>query len=232
MTAEEIESILRMQHAATHSNDPYIDDYYHQARLAKKSPGLRLKHHFCPNHLRELPSRGRNNTEALACHGSDAVGRVPLSSIRRPRPLLDADLPSGSGDGSAEQKPLEQEPMLAARITIEDGLCLLLDIDDIDRLLQFNQPQDGGTQLRRRRQILLEGLAASLQLVDPLGKSGHTVELAAKDDLVFLRLVSIPKGRKLLSRYLQLLFPGGELKVPREELKVPREELSASLPRW
>ncbi|OVA20978.1 hypothetical protein BVC80_8831g27 [Macleaya cordata] len=215
MTADEIESILRMQHAATHSNDPYVDDYYHQACLAKKSAGSRLKHHFCPTHLRDLPSRSRSNTEPHAYLQVDALGRVPFSSIRRPRPLLEVDPPSASADGSIDQtvseKPLEQEPMLAARITIEDGLCLLLDVDDIDRFLQFSQPQDGGTQLRRRRQVLLEGLAASLQLVDPLGKGGHAVGLAPKDDLVFLRLVSLPKGRKLLSRYLQLLFPGSEL---------------------
>uniref|UniRef100_A0A5B7C1L0 Topoisomerase II-associated protein PAT1 n=1 Tax=Davidia involucrata TaxID=16924 RepID=A0A5B7C1L0_DAVIN len=216
MTAEEIESILRMQHAAAHCNDPYIDDYYHQACLAKKAAESRSKHRFCPAHPRELSSRARNSAESHPHLHVDALGRISFSSIRRPRPLLEVDPPSSaSGDGSAEQKvsekPLEQEPMLAARITIEDGLCLLLDVDDIDRLLQFSQPQDGGSQLRRRRQILLEGLAASLQLVDPLGKSGNSVGLAPKDDLVFLRLVSLPKGRKLLSRYLQLLFPGGEL---------------------
>ncbi|KAL5581629.1 hypothetical protein UlMin_014071 [Ulmus minor] len=214
MTSEEIESILKMQHAATHSNDPYIDDYYHQASLAKKASGSRLKH-FCPSHLRELPSRSRSSGDHHSHLSADALGRLPLSSIRRPRPLLEVDPPStGSGDGSSEQvseRPLEQEPMLAARITIEDGLCVLLDIDDIDRLLQFNQAQDGGVQLRRRRQIMLEGLAASVQLVDPLGKSSHAVGLAPKDDLVFLRLVSLPKGRKLLSRFLQLIFPGSEL---------------------
>ena len=215
MTSEEIESILKMQHAATHSNDPYIDDYYHQASLAKKASGSRLKHPFCPSHLRELPSRGRNSTDQHSHLSVDALGRLPLSSIRRPRPLLEVDPPStGSGDGSSEQvseRPLEQEPMLAARITIEDGLCLLLDIDDIDRLLQHGQSQDGGIQLRRRRQMLLEGLAASIQLVDPLGKNSHAVGLAPKDDLVFLRLVSLPKGRKLLARFLKLIFPGSEL---------------------
>ncbi|KAK3019758.1 hypothetical protein RJ639_004204, partial [Escallonia herrerae] len=216
MTAEEIESILRMQHAATHGNDPYIDDYYHQASLAKKAAESRSKHRFCPAHLREPPSRARNSADSQPHLQVDALGRVSFSSIRRPRPLLEVDPPSSAlGDGSGEQnlseKPLEQEPMLAARITIEDGLSLLLDVDDIDRLLQYSQPQDGGTQLRRRRQILLEGLAASLQLVDPLGKSGNSVGLAPRDDIVFLRLASLPKGRKLISRYLQLLFPGGEL---------------------
>lgn len=101
--------------------------------------------------------------------------------------------------------------MLAARIMIEDGLCLLLKVDDIDRLLRFSQPPDGGAQCRRRRQVLLEGLAASLQLVDPLGKSGTAVSLAPKDDIVFLRLATLPKGRKLISRFIQLLYPGSEL---------------------
>uniref|UniRef100_A0A5B7AT93 Uncharacterized protein n=1 Tax=Davidia involucrata TaxID=16924 RepID=A0A5B7AT93_DAVIN len=215
MTADEIESILRMQLAATHSNDPYVDDYYHQACLAKKSAGAKLKHHFCPTHLRDHPPRAHANTEPHAFLQVDALGRVSFPSIRRPRPLLEVEPLNSSGAGSTEQKvsekPLEQEPMLAARVTIEDGLCLLLDIDDIERFLEFNPLQDGGTQLRRKRQVLLEGLAASLHLVDPLGKNGHTVDLAPKDDLVFLRLVSLPKGRKLLSRYLQLLFPGGEL---------------------
>ncbi|XP_061344610.1 protein PAT1 homolog [Gastrolobium bilobum] len=215
MMTEEIENILRMQLAATHSNDPYVDDYYHQACLAKKSSGAKLRHHFCPNQIRELPLRASANTEPHAFLQVDALGRVPFSSIRRPRPLLEVDPPNSSPAVSTEQnisqKPLEQEPMLAARVTIEDGLCLLLDVDDIDRFLQFNQLQDAGIQLKRKRQGLLEGLAASLQLVDPLEKSGHTVGLAAKDDLVFLRIVSLPKGRKLLARYLQLLFPGGEL---------------------
>ncbi|KAI9116576.1 hypothetical protein K1719_012743 [Acacia pycnantha] len=202
MTTDEIENILRMQLAATHSNDPYVDDYYHQACLAKKSSNAKLKHHFCPNQIRELPPRGRANNEPHAFLQVDALGRVPFSSIRRPRPLLEVDTPNSSASSTEQnipEKPLEQEPMLAARVTIEDGLCLLLDVDDTDRFLQFNQLQDGGIQLKQRRQALLEGLAASLQLVDPLGKNGNTVGLAAKDDFVFLRIISLPKGWKLLT---------------------------------
>ncbi|KAE8732764.1 lysine-specific histone demethylase 1-like protein 1 [Hibiscus syriacus] len=214
MSAEEIESILKMQHAATRSNDPYVDDYYHQACLAKRSFGSRGKHHFFPSHLKDWHSRSCNSGEQHLHLHVDALGRVPLSSIRRPHPLLEVDPPFGSGDGGSEQimeKPLEEEPMLAARITIEDCLCLLLDIDDNDRLIQFSPPQDGGFQLRQRRQILLEGMAASLQLVDPLTNGMPAVNCAPKGDIVFLRLVSLAKGRKLLSRFLQLLIPGSEL---------------------
>ncbi|KAG4160954.1 hypothetical protein ERO13_D01G026200v2, partial [Gossypium hirsutum] len=181
--------------------------------LGRKSARAKLRHHFCPTHLRDLPPRARANTEPHAFLQVDALGRLPFSSICRPRPLLEVDPPNSSAVTNNDQKasdiPLEEEPMLAARVTIEDGLCLL-DVDDIDRFLQFNQLQDGGAQMRQRRQVLLEGLGALLQLVDPLGKSGNTDELAQKDDLVFLRIVSLPKGRKLLARFLQLLPPGGE----------------------
>ncbi|XP_055823839.1 protein PAT1 homolog 2-like isoform X2 [Solanum dulcamara] len=214
MTGDEIQSIMKMQHSATHGNDPYVDDYYHQARLSKKAADTRSTRRFCPN--KEQASRPHNSTEMQPHLHVDAQGRVSFSSICRPCLLLEFDPPGlvssdGSGEQKVSEKPLEQEPTLAARITIEDGFYLLLEVDDIDRLLQFRQPQDGGAQLRRKRQILLEGMAASLQLVDPLGKSGSSVGLTAKDDIVFLWLVSLPKGQKLISRYLCHLIPGSEL---------------------
>jgi DNA topoisomerase 2-associated protein PAT1 len=215
MSAEEIESILKMQHAGTHNNDPYIDDYYHQACIAKRSTGSYNRQRFCPVTIKDSSSSKSRSSNSEA-HGHlqvDSLGRVSFSSIRRPRPLLEPDQPESGLHGQKFPKPLEKEVPLAARITIEDGFSLLLEVDDIDRLLQNNPPQDGSFQLRRRRQILLEGLAASLELVDPLSpaRPGNPAGLSPKDDLVFLRLVSLPKGRKLLSRYLQRLIPGSEL---------------------
>ena len=216
MTSEEIESILKMQLAVTHSNDdPYIDDYYHQASLAKQPSGAKFKLSFCPSQIKDLSSRSRANTERHGFLQVDALGRVSYLPIRQPRPLLEADPPNSSASVSSEriisEKTLEQEPLFAARVTIEDGLCLLLDVDDIDRFLKCNLLLDGGTQFLRRRNVLLEGLATSLHLVDPLGKNGHKAGLSAKDDLVFLRLASLSKGRKLLAKYLQLIVPGSEL---------------------
>ncbi|CAF2060467.1 hypothetical protein Bca4012_100312 [Brassica carinata] len=215
MTAGEIENILRTQLVATHSNDPYVDDYYHQACLAKKSTGAKLKHHFCPNHLRDLlHPRARTNNEPHAFLQVDAhsLGRVPFSSIRRPRPLLEVDPPNSTKSGNAEHrvsdKPLDEEPLLAARVYIEDGHNLLLDVDDIDRFLELTQLHDGGIQLKQKRQALLETLAVSLQLVDPLAKNGQS---RSQDDLIFQSIISLPKGRKLLIRYLQLIFPGSDL---------------------
>ncbi|CAA2971689.1 Hypothetical predicted protein [Olea europaea subsp. europaea] len=117
-------------------------------------------------------SHPRNSAGSQPHLHVDSFGRVCFLSIRRPCPLLEVDpLPSACGDGGAEpklsEKLLEKEPMLEARITIEDGLCLLLDVDDID---------------------------PSLQLVYPLGKSGNSAGLAAKDDIVFLHSLSFQRS--------------------------------------
>ncbi|CAA0818535.1 Unknown protein [Striga hermonthica] len=214
MSAGEIENMHRMQLLATHSNDPYVEDYYHQAILARKTAGAKSRNQFCPSNLREEDSsKPHPNNEPHPFLQVDALGRVSFSSIRRPRPLLEIENSSNSPNNPESKipdKPLIQVPMLAARAAIEDGISLLLDVDDIDRFLQFNELPDGGAQLRQRRQVLLEAVASSsFQLVDSLATTGHTVSLArSRDDFVFLSLVSLPKGKKLLARYLELLNPG------------------------
>uniref|UniRef100_A0A0E0JVZ0 Uncharacterized protein n=1 Tax=Oryza punctata TaxID=4537 RepID=A0A0E0JVZ0_ORYPU len=142
MSTEEIENVARMQQTTTHINDPYIDDYYHQAYLARKSEGALLKRHFCPTLIRDPSSRTQSKDEPHAYLQVDALGRFPFSSIRRPCPLLDVEQASSPSDNNPKKtssKSLDEEPMLVARITIEYGLCLLLDVDDNDRLLQFSE---------------------------------------------------------------------------------------------
>ncbi|CAN6925078.1 unnamed protein product [Brassica oleracea] len=204
MTSEEIESILKMKHSNSHSNDPYVNDYYHQARLAKKSRATIS--HFYPSQLKDHQPRSRNSSEQHQQVHVDALGKITLPYIRRPRALLEVDSSPGSND-KGSGKHLEQEPLVAARVTIEDALGVLIDIVDIDRHLQSTRPQDGGALVKRKRQILLEGLATALQLADPFSKTNQT----AKDDVVFLRIATLPKGRKMLTKYIQLLVPGTEI---------------------
>lgn len=229
MTSEEIENIVRIQWAATHSSDPYLDDYYHLAVQAKVEAGgiPHGRRPFAPSHLREQPSHTRPTVEPHAFLQIKALGRVPFPSIRRPRPLVEVEsVNTTDGRDGVDQliaetkkinihRPLEQEPMLAVRIAAEDGLCLLLDVDDIDRFLAVTRPPDGGNQLRRRRQQLLEGLASSLNLSGnreaQYAKDAGPFDAYLGDNLMFLRLVSLPKGRKLVTKYLKLLLPGTEL---------------------
>jgi len=57
----------------------------------------------------------------------------------------------GKLDEERRAKPLEQEPQLAARIVIEDCMCLLLDVDDIDRVWAASGGQREDEHLLRQR---------------------------------------------------------------------------------
>ena len=121
---------------------------------------------------------------------------------------------AGEEEGPSKPlRPLEQEPLLAARIMIEDCMCLLLDVDDIDRMfIMADGYREDEMQLRQRRSLLMEGFAASLRLPDtsmlnithPPPSSDGRLE---SSDGVFLRLMALHKGRVMLARALRLLYP-------------------------
>ena len=174
MTSDEIEQILRIQWAATHPMDraAYDHDYYYQCWLNTNNKG-KLREPFAPETLRELAPQAKEARAPTAFVALEGMGRVPFSNIRAPKPILDF---SGKGEkdggGGREEadgdmsggRRLEQEPLLAARIMIEDGMCLLLDVDDIDRQVEENMAREAPAAMARRRDFLLEGLAGTLRL--------------------------------------------------------------------
>jgi DNA topoisomerase 2-associated protein PAT1 len=156
------------------------------------------------------------------------LGKVVLTNIRTPKMLMDV---GGGGsskaagtDGSSSKvaRPLEQEPMLAARIMVEDCMLLLCDVEDLDRTfaatlatgaamaagapLPAAAPAplspDQAAALLQRRAALLGGIAASFRLPDaPVATAG-----GVGSDGVFLRILALPKGRSLVGKTLRLMF--------------------------
>ena len=211
MANDEIEGILRIQWSATHPNDrtAYEHDYFYQSWLRRNNPS-KLKEPFCPEALRELASHVKEARGPVTfVPGLDGLGKVPFGNIRSPKPLLDmskSSAPKGDGEqsGEGEQRRLEQEPLLAARIMIEDSMCLLLDVDDIDRQLEEGRPSESEEDLKKRRTFLLDGLISTLLLPSvPVLVAG-----GAEHDGVFQRIVTLPKGRILLADALPR-FPLG-----------------------
>lgn len=225
MPSETIAHILRIQWAAVHTSRPYSEDYYYQAFIAKNFNGANAAA-FAPDHVREIAPQERMGEAGTNWVPIEGLGKIAMSNIRRPKPLMElptassgpaASSEESSGKGSVlgvvagQPRPLEQEPMLAARIMVEDVMCLLLDVDDVERL--FRQADATGRRvedpemLRRRRAALMEGMAASFRLPDTTTLPG--AQQAAGDsasDGVFLRLMTLPKGRTLLASALRRLF--------------------------
>lgn len=80
--------------------------------------------------------------------------------------------------------------------------------------------------LRTRRALLLEGLAASLRLPEspvlapPTPAGGAASAEAGQGDGVFLRLMQLTKGKKLLARALRVAYPAPEAAEPRRSALV------------
>ncbi|GIL75686.1 hypothetical protein Vretifemale_5438 [Volvox reticuliferus] len=119
---------------------------------------------FVPESLRELSEdqmsmiRLDPSARAKFVEGLQGLGKIVLSNIRTPKVLMDlsdrgvksadsractsaaaegdasTDVAKGTDQFGRSARPLEQEPLLAARIMVEDCMNLLLDVDDIDRL--------------------------------------------------------------------------------------------------
>ena len=208
MEAEEIESILRIQWKSLHSGSPYAEDYYYQAYI-NKHRGQRNAHLFAPEALRDLAPSERVGAEPAMYVKLEGLGKVAYANLRRPKPLMDlvAEGDTAAGETPTGERPatrpLEEEPLLAARIVIEDCTCLLLDVDDIDRVwAAAGGHREDEHLLRQRRSLLMDAFAASLRLPDgalpPVGGRGS--------DAVFKRLMALHKGRTLLARALKLLL--------------------------
>lgn len=229
MSQDDIESILHMQWRSLHQGAPYLEDYYYQAFLFKHY-GKRNKRTFAPESVRELAPTEKMAPDEVAFVKLDGLGRVPFSNIRRPRPLMDVhsheDKPKagvhreeGAG-GPQSKRPLAQEPMLAARIMIEDCMALILDVQDIDRIFTAASASNGEgieneAALRQRRVLLMEGLAASLRLPEAavvINEKGNVskMEGSSASDGVFLRLISLPKGMDLAAKALLQTYPPAE----------------------
>ena len=217
MTSDEIEQILRIQWAATHPMDraAYDHDYYYQCWLNTNNKG-KLREPFAPDTLRELAPQAKEARAPTAFVALEGMGRVPFSNIRAPKPILDF---SGKGEkdggGGREEadgdmsggRRLEQEPLLAARIMIEDGMCLLLDVDDIDRQVEENMAREAPAAMARRRDFLLEGLAGTLRLPAAPVLTPQAVK-RGDSDAVFDRICALHKGRVMLAKLLPRLRPG------------------------
>ncbi len=99
--------------------------------------------------VRRAPRRHAQAGEAADDAGSQASA-TPGADAGEAAPAAPAPA------AAAPRRALEDEPLLAARIVVEDCLCLLLDVDDIDRLApgRANEPA-----LRTRRGLLMEARA-------------------------------------------------------------------------
>ena len=112
----------------------------------------------------------------------------------------------GAGAGPEEdgRRTLDEEPWMAARVLIEDSMCILLDVDDVDRYkAQYDPNSDTFAAFKQTRDDMLAFLASSLCLPSSSAQQPSSDDPSG-EGLVKL-LVKLARGRGLLARFIELL---------------------------
>jgi len=253
MSAEEIDSIIRMQETQLQSvgTNTYAEDYYQQTFLLRKKQQeaaqvgqnasvVLHKPLFESNPaLKGVPSNltsSLNNSTPVSSspmkRGPDplegVLGRIPSHSVRAPRPLISLKsltVHDHNDLNNVEVNTGANKAIQSLLLTIENTFNTLLDIDDIDLLL--NNPQSSShfnmQQIRQKRDELTQELFKSLnvnipQNLMPNQRMGTPNELPGilhfyPEDELFISLLLVHKGKKLILRCLPVMYPNQVLAV-------------------
>lgn len=252
MSAEEIDSIIRMQETQLQSvgTNNYAEDYYQQTFLLRKkqfeasqvgqtAPVVLHKPLFESNPALKgavsLLTSNLNNSSVSSSpmkRGPDplegVLGRIPSHSVRAPRPLISLKsltVHDHSELNNVEVNSSANKAIQSLLLTIENTYNTLLDIDDIDLLL--NNPQSSShfniQQIRQKREELTQELFKSLNVNIPQNLMPNQRMPTPNDvpgmlhfypeDELFISLLLVHKGKKLILRCLPVMYPNQVLAV-------------------
>lgn len=257
MYSHEIENIVRIQEASLFSKDPYVDDYYYQAMRANaeaaaggdedlppaEAPGAddaAVARRFAPSSVQSMMEaleagaeqralQARRDPNAMLAPGT--LGRIPISSVRRPKPLVEIDTHAGANTEMMQAKELADdflglvdsdaasakvkrhgakslwgEKGVLARGAVEDANNAMLEADDVVRCLHAGLVgEDGGLTLLKHRDAAIDSAYSKLKVRSKVDANGIPVGGAEEDDH-FGAVAGTKKGRKLLARLLPV-FP-------------------------
>ncbi|KAK3097464.1 hypothetical protein FSP39_009867, partial [Pinctada imbricata] len=199
MTQKEKDWIVKIQLIQLQSDNPYLDDYYYTTFTLKKKAEERKRRQ--ENGIFDekdselnliIPAMAKLETRPYKpAQFEGSLGRLTTSSVHNPRQIIDvgSDIPhTDDAEPQCVSKELRRSRQLL--MEIEKGYNLLLDVDDIDKKM-LALPDDARKPLFEDRKNMLSDLYKYL--------------LCTHRNEHFLSILSIRKGRKLISRVLPLL---------------------------
>ncbi|XP_041354730.1 protein PAT1 homolog 1-like isoform X2 [Gigantopelta aegis] len=198
MTQKEKDWIVKIQLMQLQTDNPYLDDYYYTCYTLKKKAIERQK-------LRESSGDGDNKNDPklvipnlakmesrayMPAQFEGSLGRLTTASVHNPRQII--DLARNISQAGEESKNVSKELRRFRQLLmdIEKGFNILLDIDDLEKKV-LALPEDSRIPLLEERQDKINLLYSSLSMQDYIE--------------TFIQIMSVRKGRKLLSRVLPYL---------------------------
>lgn len=209
MTQKEKDYIIKIQMLQLQSQNPFADDYYYQMMTMKRrEQELRRKAEEndgeCGDGERDKETKiiipnvkfeVREYRPPVDSEGS--LGKITVGSIASPRKMLDI-----STAVDTQMVKLDAHPSLRRKllIVLEKIYGLLLQIDELKRRAMALPEAD-------RNPLFEAALQNRQKFVELIGIESSDVSSCYQQDIDFIHLMSIRKGRTLIGRLLQVLSP-------------------------
>ncbi|XP_067675774.1 protein PAT1 homolog 1-like isoform X2 [Haliotis asinina] len=199
MTQKEKDWIIKIQLMQLQTDNPYLDDYYYTyytlKKKAKERQKLRESGEFSDDDPKlVIPNLAKVETKAYTpAQFEGSLGRLTTASVHNPRTIIDLSKNvAQTKEDNPQNVSKELRRVRQLLMDIEKGFLLLLDIDDLEKKL-LALPEESRMPLVFERREKVDQLFAFLSADDNIE--------------TFIQIMSVRKGRKLLSRVLPLLDP-------------------------
>ncbi|MBN3312673.1 PATL1 protein, partial [Atractosteus spatula] len=198
MTPREKDWVARIQMMQLQSTDPYLDDYYYQnyfEKLEKRPGGEQCGRDSVRKEVTKLitPQVAKLEHTYRPVQFAGSLGKLTVSSVNNPRKMIDAVVTSRSDDEEKREKQVWNKRRQIL-YTVEKLYSLLLEVQDFEK--KFLQ-----TAEEQRESLLEQHKAHTLQLYSTLtDREGSRIS-----DELFIQIMSLRKGKRLIARILPFL---------------------------
>jgi len=219
MTAQEIDSIIRMQQMLHYLRPQFVDDYYFLVKTAGSREAVGPHRPVCDNSLDPREEKRMEKRAKQEDPFKNVLGRIPSHSVRAPRPLVSLDankepeLPTNL-DKKTTENVLNIRAYRRLLLRIEDAWGTLLCIEDLDILAQDPKAQnkkylnkDYMIEKRKELAITLFKQLGIARTTPPPPSEPSSQFFATEQDKPFISIFTTAKGRKLLGRVLRVMYP-------------------------
>ncbi|XP_050392946.2 protein PAT1 homolog 1 isoform X1 [Patella vulgata] len=196
MTQKEKDWIIKIQLMQLQTENPYIDDYYYtNFTINKKNKELRRQQEVNGVTTEEqqllIPHLVKIEQKTYSpAQFEGSLGRLTTASVHNPRQIINITRRASIGGEEGQNVSKELRKIRQLLMDIEKGYNILLDIDDLEKQVLALTPESRKPLNEARKEKIVNLLEYFTHSDNP-------------DN--FLQIISVRKGRKLLSRVLPLL---------------------------
>ncbi|XP_067354742.1 protein PAT1 homolog 1 isoform X1 [Channa argus] len=200
MTQKEKEWVTKIQMMQLQSTDPYLDDYYYQnyyekmeKRQEKERDSSSKKEHTTKLITPQV-AKVEHTYRPVQFAGS--LGKLTVSSVNNPRKMIDAVVTTRTDDEEKREKQVWNKRRQILYI-VEKMYSLLLEVQDFEKRFMIAPEEE-------REALLEQHKTNNVQLYNLLLEKEWDDKVS---DEQCVMIMSVRKGKRLISRLIPLLTP-------------------------